>query len=202
MDVKKFNLFRTKNILFVIVLFSIISSCSDSYIPKPLGYFRIDLPEKKFIKFDTTFPYSFEYPIYAIINQKKDGYTEPYWINIDFPKFRGSINVSYKEIKSTDDFKKYVNDAFEFASKHVQKASSINDVIIRNDSARVYGMIYNIDGLGAASTCQFYLTDSTKHFFRGALYFNARPNNDSLAPVIDFIRKDISNLIKTFKWKN
>ena len=193
--------YRMIKVVCFVVLISILASCSESYIPKPMGYFRIDLPEKKYLKFDTTYPYTFEYPVYAIISQKKQGYTEPYWINIDFPKFRGTINVSYKEIKSADDFKRYVNDAFEFASKHVQKATSINDVIIRNDSAHVYGMLYNIDGLGAASTCQFYLTDSTKHFFRGALYFNARPNNDSLAPVIEFVRKDISNMIKSFRWK-
>lgn len=188
-------------VLSFLMLIAFLSSCSENYIPKPMGYFRLDLPEKKYVKFDSTFPYAFEYPAYAIINKKKEGYTEPFWINIDFPRLRGTINVSYKEIKSREDLNRYINESFEFASKHVQKASSINDVIVRNDSAQVWGTIYNIDGIGAASTCQFYLTDSTKHFFRGALYFNARPNNDSLAPVIDFVRKDINHLIQTFRWK-
>jgi gliding motility-associated lipoprotein GldD len=88
-----------------------------------------------------------------------------------------------------------------FAMKHITKANSIDEKIINNSNDRVFGLIYNISGSGAASTYQFYLTDSTSHFLRGALYFYFKPNNDSIAPVIDFIKQDINHLIKTFRWK-
>jgi gliding motility-associated lipoprotein GldD len=69
-----------------------------------------------------------------------------------------------------------------------------------NEKERVYGILYDIKG-NSASSLQFYLTDSSRHFFRGALYFNVQPNKDSLAPVIDYFREDIIYLIETFSWK-
>ncbi|MEI7594252.1 MAG: gliding motility lipoprotein GldD [Bacteroidota bacterium] len=187
-----------------IVISSAISllSCDSDLTPKPRGYFRIDLPERQYISFDSTYPYTFEYPTYAKIVPRTDARAEAYWINLSFPCFRGELNISYKSIKSKEDLQNFERESFNFTSKHVQKASSIDEQIIRNDSTRVYGTLYDIQGIGTASSCQFVLTDSVKHFFRGALYFNARPNNDSLAPVLEFVKKDINHLIKTFRWKN
>ena len=85
--------------------------------------------------------------------------------------------------------------------KHIPKASSIENKIYENPEKRIYGLTYTIAGVDAASPYQFYLTDSTKHFIRGALYFNTIPNNDSLAPVIEFLKEDINHLIETFEWK-
>jgi len=191
--------FTTYFILFSFVL--IFSSCDTDLTPKPRGYYRIDLPQKNYTLFDSVYPYIFEYPTYARISPRIDSRSEPYWINIIFPNLNGEINVSFKKINTKDDLKRFINDSFEFTSKHVQKASSINEIIIRNDSLKVYGMLYDIQGIETASSCQFYMTDSTKNFFRGALYFNTRPNNDSLAPVIEFLKADINHLISTFKWK-
>ena len=50
-----------------IVLIAISCDESDNYLPKPRGYFRIDLPEKGYMKVDTIERYSFECPQYAII---------------------------------------------------------------------------------------------------------------------------------------
>jgi gliding motility-associated lipoprotein GldD len=74
--------------------------------------------------------------------------------------------------------------------------------MIRDDERRIYGVLYEIKGAEAASTLQFYVTDSLSHFLRGALYFNVSPNNDSLAPVIDFIEEDIRHMIGTLNWEN
>ena len=193
-----------KVIRFLIPVFFIlfILSCGDSYNPKPRGFFRIDLPEKEYRVFDSIFPYTFEYPVYAKIQPDLSPASEPYWADIFFPQFKASIHLSYKEVKSQEDLYLYFDDSRTFANKQIPKATAIRESSVVDDNREVYGLTYEIKGTGAASTYQFYLTDSTKHFLRGALYFNFNPNNDSLAPVIDFIAKDIEHLIYTLEWQD
>jgi gliding motility-associated lipoprotein GldD len=189
-----------KKFLLIILLLGIFVSCEHTYVPKPRGYFRIDLPEKAYQKFDTNFPYTFEYPVYAKVVPDTLKDAEPYWINIEFPGFGGEINVSYKTVNHN--LVKFLEDSRTMVMKHIPKAEEIRDSLIMRPEANVYGLLYDIEGTGAASPCQFILTDSTRHFLRAALYFNVRPNNDSLAPVISFIRKDIDHMISTFRWKD
>jgi len=194
---KKTNIFI---LIFCISLFFITSCVNNkSYFPKPKGYFRIDLPEKRYILFDSTCPYTFEYPVYARVVPDKGTNAEPYWINVDFPHFRGRVNISYKFVKNN--LTRYAEDAYTLVMKHIPKADNIDNERIDIKEHNVYGLIYTIEGTGAASPCQFFVTDSVANFVRGALYFNTTPNNDSLAPVIDFIKEDIQHLIKTFRWK-
>ncbi len=180
-----------------LVIILLLMSCEGNYYPKPRGYFRIDLPKKAYQKFDTTYPYTFEYPVYAKINPH---FKEPYWINIVFPQFKGTLHVSYKPIDHN--LNEYLEDTRTMVMKHIPKASSIENKQYVDEADKVYGLTYNISGTGAASPFQFYLTDSTKNFVRGALYFKVVPNNDSLAPVINFLEEDIQHLIETFRWKN
>lgn len=182
-----------------ILITCFIAGCDQDYVPKPRGYFRINLPEKVYTRFDTTYPYTFEYPVYARIIPDTRPSSEPYWINIDFPGYSGRIHVSYKAVEGN--LNKFMEDSRTFVVKHIPKADAINDSLIYRPEDRVYGLVYFIEGSQAASTCQFILTDSTSHFLRGALYFNVQPNNDSLAPVIGFIQDDIRHLIQTFRWK-
>lgn len=190
-----------KNLAFVLILLSIfiIAGCDRDYTPKPRGYFRIDFPEKAYTRFDTTYPYTFEYPVYARIIPDTRPSSEPYWINIDFPAYNGRIHVSFKAVEGN--LNKFMEDSRTFVVKHIPKADAINDSLIYRPEDRVFGLVYFIEGSQAASTCQFLLTDSTSHFLRGALYFNVQPNNDSLAPVIGFIQEDIRHMIRTFRWK-
>jgi len=188
---------RVPIVLFLFLL--IFASCTETYTPKPRGYFRIDLPVHEYIIFDTTFPYSFEYPVYAVLGPDPFSPDEPYWLNIDFPEQKGRIHLSYKKVKNN--LKEYMEDSREFVIKHIPKASAINDSLILDRERNLYGLVYQIEGMGAASPCQFFVTDSTDHFVRGALYFDVVPNNDSLAPVINFLRKDIEHLLSTFRWK-
>ena len=183
--------------LLVVLIF--LGACTERYTPKPKGYFRIDLPEHEYARFDTSFPYSFEYPVYAQLSPDPFAPDEPYWLNIDYPQFKGRIHLSYKVVN--DNLHEYLEDSRRFVMKHIPKANAINDSLIYNPQRNMYGLIYKIEGMGAASSCQFFLTDSTTHFIRAALYFEVSPNNDSLAPVIDFINKDIDHLINTFAWK-
>ncbi len=188
-------------IIIISVLVSVFGlyACEETFTPKPRGYFRITLPKKTYISFDTVFPYSFEYPEYATITPDYQSPLEKYWINIEYPVFKGSLHISYMPLK--ENLIKYLEDSRSLVLKHMPKASAINDSMISIPQHKVFGMIYKIQGAGVASPTQFFLTDSTSHFLRGALYFNIRPNNDSLAPVIDFINEDIKHFIETLNWK-
>jgi gliding motility-associated lipoprotein GldD len=118
---------------------------------------------------------------------------------LNYPKFKATVHLSYKPVMNN--IAEYIEDSRNFAVKHQIKATGMNESVIIRDSARVYGLMYDIEG-NTASSLQFYITDSTKHFMRGALYFDARTNIDSLKIVIDFIREDILHLIETAKWKS
>jgi len=191
--------YNFKFLSFWIVLLLFFVSCGGDYIPKPRGYFRIDTPEKNYISLDTTFPYSFEYPAFSQILSDPHAPNQKYWINIDYPKFKGRIHISYKKVDNN--LAKYLEDSRKLVLKHIPKASSIQNKLISRKEDNVFGLVYNIQGVGAASPYQFYLTDSINHFVRGALYFHTTPNNDSLAPVIVYIISDIDHLIETFQWK-
>jgi gliding motility-associated lipoprotein GldD len=184
---------------FILFLMIFASCGGGDYVPKPKGYFRIDLPKKQYVLFDSTYPYTFEYPVYAKVVFDTDKMAEPYWMNLEFPQFKGKVHLSYKSVK--ENLAKYAEDAYNMAMKHIPKADDIDDERIDIKEHKVYGITYNITGEGAASTYQFFVTDSISNFVRGALYFSVKPNNDSLAPVITFIKEDIKHLIKSFRWK-
>jgi gliding motility-associated lipoprotein GldD len=180
-------------------------SCNTNYtVDKKRGYFKIDFPKKEYRVFDTLdYPYSFEYPVYANVVKDSTFFDSkpenPWWINIDFPQFNGRVFVSYKEI-GKNKFDSLVNDAFKLSYKHhSQKASAIDQELISTKNG-IEGFYFTLEG-NTATANQFFLTDSVKHFLRGALYFNATPNEDSISVVNDFLKTDIKHLIETFKWK-
>lgn len=172
----------------------------DTIAPKPHAYFRLSFPaEKKYVKYDAECPFSFEMPDYAKVEKDKNYNAEPCWINLNYLPFNGTLHLSYKQVNGN--IQGYLEDTYTLASKHQIKASGIETKLVSRDSSKVYGLIYEIGG-NAASSIQFFLTDSTKHFIRGALYFNVSPNTDSIAPVLEYIRKDIYHMIDTFEWKD
>ncbi len=191
----------TKSFRFALLFSSIVLliACEQNYTPKPKGYIRIDLPEKEYLRYDSLQNYVFEYPVYAEVVTEIFTTDEADWINIEFPEFKGSLHISYKPVEYN--LSQYVEDSRNMLMQHLPKASGINDSLIINHEKRIFGLMYQISGKGAASPVQFYLTDSTNHFLRGALYFNIRPNNDSLSPVIDFLKQDIRQFIHSLKWK-
>ena len=189
--------------LFCGALLLMAISCNSDYIIRPKGYFKIDLPKHEYRLFDNQdFPYSFEYPVYGNIIRDstyfEDKPENPYWINVDFPSLNGKIYISYKEI-GENKFDKLVDDAFKLTYKHSTKATAINDSLMRTPNG-ISGIFFRVAG-NAATAKQFFVTDSVKHFLRGALYFNATPNEDSLGVVNDFLEVDMKHLINTLKWK-
>ncbi|MCZ2299489.1 MAG: hypothetical protein LC134_08435 [Chitinophagales bacterium] len=192
----------TKYYHWLLLIFFI--SCNSVYTPKPKGYYTINFPEKKYTTFEMPgYPYTFEYPVYAKIIKDSMFFGEktenPWWINIDFPQFNGKVYVSYKQIEKNN-FSSLVNDAYKLTGKHAQKAYSIDDSSIVTKLG-IHGMFFKVGG-EVATANQFFLTDSTHHFLRGALYFNATPNEDSLSVVNRFLIEDVKHLINTFKWTN
>jgi gliding motility-associated lipoprotein GldD len=197
---------RLKGCFMLLLLPLLYTACEQTYTPKPRGYFQITFPKREYRVFDQPgYPYTFEYPVYANIvkdslffGQKTEN---PYWINVEFPTLNGKIYMSYKEIgKGENDFQKLVNDAFKMTYKHTYKAEYIEEKSIGNPDNNIYGLFYDVGG-NAASAKQFYVTDSVKHFLRGALYFDAAPNADSLAPVHKFLQEDMLHLVETLKWR-
>jgi len=143
--------------------------------------------------------YSFEYPVYTNITRDPHSPNEKYWINLNFPSFKATVHISYKHIDGN--LVTYLEDAHTLVTKHISKADAINDSLIIDRSRNLFGLAYSLEGSGAASPYQFFLTDSSTNFVRGALYFNTVPNNDSLEPVINFIKTDIKHLFSTFNWE-
>ena len=188
-------------ITFIGLIILAMVSCGepDRPLPKPKGYFRIDLPEKNYVSVDTIEKYAFEVPSYAVLTGDPFSPQEKNWINVEVPQFKASIHLTHKDVNGN--LSEYLEDVHTMLTKHLQKANGMRDSLIVNDEHNVYGMFIEMDGKGVATPMQFYLTDSTKNFVRGALYFNFKPDNDSMQPVINFIRKDIDHLIETFEWK-
>lgn len=184
--------------VLILSLMGIISACKHNYTPKPRGYFRIDFPEKEYSSYQSNCNYRFEYPVYGKITDIIVSSSEPCWINIEFPQFRGKIHITYKRM--TDNLATYSEDIRTLAYKHIVKADDIIETPVMIPDKKVFGMVYEIKG-NTASSLNFYLTDSTDNFLSGALYFNAIPNKDSLAPVISFFKTDIEHLIETLEWK-
>jgi len=178
------------------------TACNNNhdYAPKPRGYFRIIFPKKAYRQYDSVCPFTFVYPTYANIVPDSDKNAEPCWLNMRFPQFRGTLHLSYDHINSKKEFDELVEDAHKLSFKHTVKATSIDQGTISYPDRKVYGIYYTIDG-NAASAIQFYLTDSTKNYIRGALYFYSEPRLDSIQPVLDFVKKDVDLMVKSFRWK-
>ena len=187
------------NSVLFIVIAGILFSCQQSYSPKPHAYYRIDFPEKKYNLYESDCPFVFEYPVYGTVIPDIRPNSEFCWLNIQSPEYKGTIYLTYKEIDGN--FDQFIEHNWKIIYNGVaQMADAVEPGECDNPEMDVYGMIYDIKG-NAASSVMFFVTDSVKNFLRGSLYFNTRPNQDSLAPVINFFREDIVHLMKSVRWK-
>jgi gliding motility-associated lipoprotein GldD len=193
--------------VFICVLALVLQSCGNdpSFSPKPRAYPRVEYPDRAYAAFDKDYcSFSFEFPAYAEIIQDKLFFEEepphPCWFDIFIPAFDCRLHCSYYPIGGRNTLEKLKGDAFEMADWHNKKANYIDEVRIEKEGA-VSGFAFIMEG-PAASPLQFYLTDSTRHFFRAALYFNTQAKPDSLAPIYDFVRQDVLRIIETFNWED
>ena len=194
---------KTYPLKYLVILLLLIS-CNSDYTVKKRGYFKIDFPEHAYQSFDRPgYPFTFEYPVYASVIRDstffEDSTENPFWLNIDFPRFAGKIYLSYKEIGAKNSFDKLVSDAFNMTYKHSTRATGIQDSLMHTSSG-LTGVYFQVAG-NTATARQFFISDSTKHFLRGALYFDATPNEDSLIIVNRFLQEDMKHLINTLRWR-
>lgn len=195
-----------RSILFASVLASFFAACTEETpVPKPRAYPKVVYPAKEYVAFTENYcDFSFDLPKYAVIERDTTFFDErapsDCWFNILVPQLNAKIYCSYYPIQNQKGFEKLVGDAFELTNKHTIKADYINEIPVSRPKDRVYGMLFNVEG-PAASSWQFFLTDSTRHFVRGALYFGAQARPDSLAPVVAFMRADVERLVSSLQWR-
>jgi len=197
----KFSMNKTLIILFITTIFV---GCGEKHTPKPRGFFRIGFPEKHYHSLSQDFPYTFEIPEYSKVVHDSRNPEKDAWINVVFPENNAEVHISYYNIQKSEKprpeiLAEFMEESFELAYKHSIKANAIEEQVFMNPGRNVYGTVYRIKG-NAASPMQFFLTDSTEHFLRGALYIRATPDIDSLRPVIDFLEKDVVRIIETTNW--
>lgn len=189
-------------LLFVLIFFA---SCeSPVYNPKPRAYPKVEYPTRTYQAFDEDYcAFRFEHPDYMQVIQDERYFDEASkhecWFDLYMKDFDSRLHCTYYPINSRGEFEKLLVDAFELAGKHNMRADYIEERPIERPG-NVKGFAFDIEG-AAASPFQFFVTDSTRHFLRASLYFNTQARPDSLAPVYDFVKKDIEHLIQTFSWK-
>lgn len=187
-------MFRKLSISIAVLALIGLVSCESDYVPKPKGYYRIDLEEKNYLTYDSDCNFSFDIPNISKIENGGG----PCWINLDYPKYNATIHMTYKALYEGNAMT-VLKEASMLAYDHTSRAEGISGTEYSNPNSNVHGMVFDIYG-NSASNIQFFVTDSTSNFLRGALYFNAVPNSDSIAPVKDYIREDIVRIVESLRW--
>ena len=185
-------------LLGALLLVATFSSCRKGSVPKPYGYFRIAIPDTAYEYADLQgYPYTFQLSKNAYIEEYHyDG--EQYWFNIQYPSINSTIHCSYKVVDNN--LRSLSRDAQEFLYGHSSVATSIPMQEYADYTRRVYGLYYELHG-NAATPIQFYMTDSVRHFFRASVYCNTIPNQDSLAPIHDYLRVDTRKIMESMIWR-
>ncbi len=199
----RINRFRIgcKVVFASVFLLLVLASCSRDYQPKPKGYNRLILPEEKYQLSPDSLPYSFEYSTAARLNPDSLFIRERFWVEIYYPSLKANLHITYKKLNNHDDFlKELLDDAYNLTSKQQIRASGIDELVTITPSGKT-ALIAEITG-EVPSQFQFTMTDSSRNFLRGALYFNTRVQNDSLAPAIEFMKNETLHFINTLEWKN
>ena len=195
------------------ILLLLCVSCSRGNTPKPYGYYRIATPDTAYTDFQSSipnsqfsilnsqfsilnYPYTFALSENAVVQPRTD-VDEPYWVNIVYPSLNATIHCSYKPVRNN--LRELTNDALEFVYRNASFATAIPEQEYMHPEAHVYGVLFDLEG-NTASSCQFFVTDSTRHFFRASVYCNCPPNADSLAPVYQYLRSDVIKMVETFEW--
>jgi gliding motility-associated lipoprotein GldD len=170
-------------------------ACETNWLPKPPGYNRIDLPNHEYNRLQEGYPYQFDFSLQSQVEADSFNLNEKEWINLNYKKLGAKVHLTYKKIDQNTEFKALSNDAFNLTAKHQIKAYGIEEVVLLTPNG-YSAVVAELTG-EVPTQFQFFVTDSTTHFLRGALYFNTALKNDSLAPVIEYIKIDLAHLINT-----
>ena len=189
------------SIIFVyILLFFSCGRKEEYYVPKPKGYFRIDLPEHQYQLWDSILPFRFEYSKWADCSYEKKE-DETFWMNIHYRTLNANFNITYLPLRN--DLRTLVANEEKMLNIHIEygKVDDIEYYFIEDAQNRVYGKVFDIIGKEVATPMQFWITDSVNYYIRASLYFDFTPNNDSLQPVIQYLKRDAMHLINSLSWK-
>lgn len=205
MNVKKLKSFQGLWLGFVILGLTFIS-CADrnEATPKPRTYPKVEFPEKKYVE-HVVEPcgFSFLKAEYAKVEKDSLFFEEksdhPCWFDVNFSAFNATIYCSYYEINEKHALDSLIYDSFALVSKHTSKAQFIEEKTIALQNNNGGGLLFKLSG-PVASPTQFFLTDSTDNFIRGALYFNNKVNLDSMAVIYNFVNDDIEKMLESFSW--
>ena len=194
------SVLRNWSAVFFLVTFFFVS-CTHDYQPKPRGYNRLELPKQEYRLSPDSLPYTFEYSTHARLLRDSSWFSEKHWVEIYYPELKANIHITYKKLNNRDEFlKELLDDSYNLTAKQQIKASGIDELVVVTPSGKT-AVIAEIAG-EVPSQFQFTMTDSSRNFLRGALYFNTRVQNDSLAPAIDFMKKETLHFINSLQWKN
>ena len=183
------------NLILVILIVSIsIISCKEDVLPKPKAQLRLEYNKSDYKQHNTNCPYKFE-----VSSQSISKTNTKCWVNIEYTDLKASINITYRPVENN--LKELFLESEKLTFNHAIKADGISSIPYSDKSKQVYGSIYEVTG-NAASPIQFHATDSTKNFITGAVYFNVKPNYDSIIPAINYLQKDIIHLMETLEWNN
>ncbi len=172
--------------------------CAGESIPRPYGYMRMEVPDTAYTRSAIKqAPVIFALSDHAEVVYKKIEGTST-WFDISYPTLNANVHCSYQKIEGN--LIKLTDDAQKFVYRHASQADAIPERSYEHAENRVYGVMYELYG-NTASPLQFVLTDSTKHFFRASVYFNCTPNQDSIAPALDYIKGDVVRMIESFEWQ-
>lgn len=193
---------KIKTVLIVLSLFLLVAcGGKTTHTPKPKGYIRFDFPPKSYTLYDTLpLPFVFENATNAVVELKRND-ARLKWVDIKYPEYNGIIFLSYIPLHNVKDLAGEVDTSYQLLSKHFDFASGVDERMFVNKDDNVYASTFRLTGQNVASTYQFWATDSVRHFLRGSLYIDCVPNNDSLAPVLDYLQKDLDHLLETIRWR-
>lgn len=181
--------------MFLVLIALGLNSCESNWLPKPPGYNRIDLPRHQYQRLEQGYPYQLDFSTHSIVEADSFNLTEKEWINLNYRNFGAKVHLTYKKIDQNTDFKTLSNDAFKLTAKHQIKAYGIEEGILLTPNGYV-AVVAELSG-EVPTQFQFLVTDSTSNFLRGAVYFNTALKNDSLAPIIEYIKLDMAHLINS-----
>lgn len=187
-----------KKLLPFLILALSLASCEKNWLPKPPGYNRIDLPSHSYVPLENGYPYNLELSKHSLVEPDSFNLSEKTWINLNYKDFGAKVHLTYKKIGSEAEFRTLSNDAFKLTAKHQIKAYGIEEGILITPNG-YSAVVAELTG-EVPTQFQFFVTDSTNHFLRGALYFNTAMKNDSLAPVIEYIKIDMTHLMNSVKF--
>lgn len=184
---------RNFSAILVYMILSFVFSCKDDVLPKPLGELRLEYDNPKYVPLQTNCPFTFDYSDKAVIKAK-----DSCWYDVKYPKMKAVIYITYYRLQGN--LKQQIKQAEKIVYDHTIKASNIKPQLFINKEHKTYGTLFRLSG-EAATNFQFYVTDSTRNFLVGSVYFRTVPKPDSLQPAIDYIEKDVKRMIETIQWK-